>query len=95
MLPPEFNSLGSNKVCRLQKSLYGLKQASGQWFAKLPQALLALSYSQSQVDYSLFVKKDGVFIIVLLVYIDDLILTGNHLNEITAVKSYLHDKFKN
>lgn len=49
---------------------------------------------QSQADNSLFVKKDGAFIIVLLVYVNGLTLADNRLDKIIAVKSYLHDKFK-
>jgi len=43
-LPPSFKTVGTNKVCKLQKSLYGLKQAPRQWFAKLSSKLSAYGF---------------------------------------------------
>ncbi|XP_040947303.1 uncharacterized mitochondrial protein AtMg00810-like [Gossypium hirsutum] len=95
MLPPlGFAPSTSNQVCKLQKSLYGLKQASRQWFSKLTTALLTLRYIQFSADYSLFVKRQQDTFTVLLVYVDDIILTGNSLSEITKVKAYLDQQFR-
>jgi len=56
-----------NKVCRLRKSLYGLKQASRQWFTKLKDTLLSLGFVQSKNDYSLFLHKTSTNITILAV----------------------------
>ncbi|GKD03516.1 ribonuclease H-like domain-containing protein [Tanacetum coccineum] len=57
-LPEGYFPAGENKVCRLKKSLYGLKQALRQWNAKLTSALIENGFSQSKYDYFLYTKSD-------------------------------------
>jgi hypothetical protein len=76
------------------KSLYGLKQASRKWYEKLTSLLISEGYTQSTADYSLFtLRKDDQFI-ALLVYVDDIILSGTDLTEFTRIKAILDTKFK-
>lgn len=82
-----------NKVCLLKKSLYGLKQASRQWHAKLVDELHTLGFTQSKHDYSLFIKRQDTFITLNGVYVDNILITGNHTNEINHIKQHLHDTF--
>lgn len=82
-----------NQVCRLHKSIYGLKQSSRQWFASLYTFLLSLGYYNSKSDSSLFVKHSSHAITVLLIYVDNLIIAGNDLSEIFTIKYALHDRF--
>uniref|UniRef100_A0A0V0IWV1 Putative ovule protein n=1 Tax=Solanum chacoense TaxID=4108 RepID=A0A0V0IWV1_SOLCH len=93
-MPQGFQTQGENKVCKLLKSLYGLKQASRQWNQKLTEALLSIGYSQSSYDYSLFTKRDGEDIAVILIYVDDLLITGNSNKLIQELKDSLHSRFK-
>jgi hypothetical protein len=88
------NSDCSTKVCKLHKTLYGLKQASRQWNDKLTTTLISLGYSQSQADHSLFVKASDSTFTTLLVYVDDIVLTGNSMSEINFVKKILDNGFK-
>ncbi|CAM8976460.1 unnamed protein product [Rhodiola kirilowii] len=95
-LPPGFymKEKAAGKVCRLIKSLYGLKQASRQWFVKFNEALIAFGFQNSLNDYSLFtLSRDGAFL-VLLVYVDDVLLTGTSDQLISDVKTYIHNKFQ-
>ncbi|XP_042988768.1 uncharacterized mitochondrial protein AtMg00810-like [Carya illinoinensis] len=92
-LPPGLVVKGENKVCKLLKSFYGLKQASRQWFAKMSTALLDYGFTQSTSDCSLFIKKSESSFIALLVYVDDIFLASDSLLEIQLLKTFLHDKF--
>ena len=80
-------------VCKLNKSLYGLKQTTHCWFAKLSIALKHYEFQQSLSNYSLFVLQRPGVDIVVLVYVDDQIILGdNHIHEaITEFKAYLHN----
>lgn len=82
-----------NIVRKLKKSLYGLKQASRQWFNKLTMELLHQGFLQSRNDYSLFIKKTTTSMIIILVYFDDIIITGNDLPSITQLKQHVHATF--
>lgn len=92
-LPPGFEHSEPNKVCRLRKSLYGLKQAPRCWFAKLATSLTAYGFSQSLSDYSLFSYRSGDIQIHVLVYVDDLIISGNDSEAVDKFKKYLSSCF--
>ena len=77
ILPPGFQTSGPGKVCKLKKLLYGLKQALRQWFAKISSKLLDYGFVNSYANYLLFTYRKGDNFMVLLVYVNDLILTGN------------------
>ncbi|RVW88920.1 Retrovirus-related Pol polyprotein from transposon RE2 [Vitis vinifera] len=92
-LPPGLAIQGEQKVCRLLKSLYGLKQASRQWYAKLSQALLSYGFIQGNSDCSLFIKKSESSFMALLVYVDDVLLASDNILEIERLKTFLDAKF--
>lgn len=81
-------------VCKLKKSLYGLKQASRKWYEKLTALLLHEGYSQSSFDYSLFTLQHNDDFTAILVYVDDIILAGTSLTEFQIIKSILDAQFK-
>nr|GEV99937.1 ribonuclease H-like domain-containing protein [Tanacetum cinerariifolium] len=79
MKPPEGYFPSDNKVCRLKKSLYDLKQAHRQKNAELTSTLIENGFSQSKSDYSLYTKSDKEVFLALLVYVDDIIITARPL----------------
>ena len=93
-LPPGVHSTLPGAVCKLQKSLYGLKQASRQWYEKLSLVLLQRGYTHSGNDYSLFCQRQANSVVFLAVYVDDILITGNNEAEIASLKSYLDNAFK-
>ncbi|GKD24502.1 retrovirus-related pol polyprotein from transposon RE1 [Tanacetum coccineum] len=86
-------SLPPNTVCKLKKSLYGLKQANRQWFTKLTTFLLSLGFQQSYADTSLFTLHTQNNFLTLLVYVDDILLAGNNQSLINSIKQQLHETF--
>jgi hypothetical protein len=82
-----------NQVCKLMKSLYGLKQASRKWYEKLTALLIQEGYQQSTVDYSLFTLNIDNEFTTLSIYVDDVILAGTSLTEFTRIKAILDINF--
>jgi hypothetical protein len=94
--PPGFHSdTNSSAVCRLKKSLYGLKQALHAWNTKITQQLSKMSFETTKADSSLFVRKTRLGPICILLHVDDLIITGADRDEISHVKCELTAPGKN
>lgn len=81
-----------NHLCKLRKSLYGLKQAFRQCFVKLVTKLL-LKVFQSKNDHNLFIKRSEQHITITDVYVDDIILSSKYMSSITTLKTHLHNTF--
>jgi Reverse transcriptase (RNA-dependent DNA polymerase) len=78
-----------NVVCRLQKLIYGLKQLPRAWYEKLSSYLISYNFLISNADHSLFWKLDGIDTTLVLVYVDDIIIIGNNIEEIRKIKLQL------
>ena len=92
--PPGLLFLNSTHVCKLQQSLYGLREAGKQWYAKLSNFLLSHNYILSTADNSTFLKHHGTNTTALLVYVDDIVLTGNDAEKISCITNMLDQQFK-
>lgn len=85
---------GQKLVCRLLKSLYGLKQAPQQWFIELSNALLSFGSVQTHGDPSLFVYSQQGHLVFLLIYVDDMVVSGNNPVYMSQVTYFLSTHFK-
>ncbi|WJZ95359.1 hypothetical protein VitviT2T_014135 [Vitis vinifera] len=94
MQPPPGLSIESNKVCHLRRALYGLKQAPRAWFAKFSSTIFRLGYTASPYDSALFLRRTDKGTILLLLYVDDMIITGDDLSGIQELKDFLSQQFE-
>ena len=95
-LPLGFEGIyGQDRVCKLKKSLYGLKQSPRAWFDRFGKTVKGQGYCQSQADHPLFYKRslEGK-LTVLVVYVNDIIITGDDIEEIERLKKGLAQAFE-
>ncbi|KAL3502083.1 hypothetical protein ACH5RR_036532 [Cinchona calisaya] len=92
-LPHGMPTSSPNTVCKLKRSLYGLKQAPRVWFEKFRSTLLGFSFTQSQYDSSLFLQRTSKGLVILLVYVDDIVITGSDKDGISQIQNLLHSSF--
>ena len=82
-----------NHVCRLHKALYGLKQALRAWYSRLSEKLITLGFKHSNTDTSLFIFRCNAITIFILIYVDDIIITGSSTSVIDSVIQSLSREF--
>jgi hypothetical protein len=92
--PPGFiNPNCPQHVCKLQKAIYGLKQALRAWFSRLSTKLLQLGFVGSKVDTSLFIYRTKDVTMYLLIYVDDIIIPASVPAAITELLQLLSTDF--
>lgn len=92
--PPGYvDNQNPNYVCKLKNAIYGLKQAPRAWNNTLKSVLLSWGFVNSRSDTSLFIYKNGTSIIPLLVYVDDVVVTGSDMGLIDNLVVALNNKF--
>jgi hypothetical protein len=91
--PPGYSDY-PDKVCLLRRALYGLKQAPRAWFAKFSSIVHQFGFSSSSHDTVLFIRRSDKGMILLLLYVDDMIITGDDHSSISDFKLFLHQQFE-
>ncbi|KAM2302248.1 hypothetical protein FF2_032543 [Malus domestica] len=92
--PPGFlDSIHNDYVCKLHKSLYGFKQAPRAWNDRFTSFLPTLGFKSTYSDSSLFVKVVNGTVVILLLYVDDIIITGSASQAISDVIHALTQEF--
>ncbi|CAL2226490.1 unnamed protein product [Prunus armeniaca] len=93
-IPPGYNTTQTGTVCRLRKILYRLKQSPRAWFGRFTMAMKNNGFKQCNLDHTLFLKHRKGKITSLIIYVDDIIITGNDKQEISQLQDYLATKFE-
>uniref|UniRef100_A0A2N9GZL8 Integrase catalytic domain-containing protein n=1 Tax=Fagus sylvatica TaxID=28930 RepID=A0A2N9GZL8_FAGSY len=91
--PPGYSDC-FDKVCFIRRALYGLKQAPRAWFAKFNSIMDQFDFSSSPHDTTLFIRHSDKGMILLLLYVDDMIITGDDHSNISDFKQFLHQHFE-
>ncbi|GJV53111.1 retrotransposon protein, putative, ty1-copia subclass [Tanacetum coccineum] len=78
-----------NRVCKLKRSIYGLKQASRQWNKRFDDEIKKFGFSQNADEPCVYLKASGSNVTFLILYVDDILIMGNSIPMLQDVKSYL------
>ena len=95
MVQPEgfVDSKDANKVCKLQRSIYGLKQVSRSWNLHFDEVIKEFGFVQNKEEACIYKKLSGSSVSFLVLYVDEILLIGNDVNLLNIVKEYLNNKF--
>ena len=94
MAPPPGISHDFGYVCKLKKALYGLKQAPRAQFEKFSIMISSLCFVSSSHDFAFFIKCTDAGRIILSLYVDDMIITGDDIDGISVLKTQLARRFE-
>ena len=94
MQPEGFvNPKGANKICKLQRSIYGLVQASRSWNIRFDDMIKAFGFTQTYGEACVYKKVSGSSVAFLILYVDDILLMGNDIEFLDSIKGYLNKSF--
>src|SRR4051812_10184749 len=95
MMQPEgfVDPRNAGKVCKLQRSIYGLKQASQSWNLRFDEVIKAFGFFQNVEEFCVYKKLSGNSVAFLVLYVDDILLIGNDTKLLGEVKEYLNGQF--
>ena len=95
MMEPEgfINPKDANKVCKLQRSIYGPVQASQSWNKRFDSVIKAYGFIHTFGEACIYKKVSGSSIAFLILYVDDILLIGNDIEFVDSIKGYLKEFF--
>uniref|UniRef100_A0A2N9GY51 Uncharacterized protein n=1 Tax=Fagus sylvatica TaxID=28930 RepID=A0A2N9GY51_FAGSY len=82
------------KVCRLKRSIYGLKQSSRQWYLRFHDSITSFGFEMIEEDHCVYLKQSKRSILILSLYVDDILLAGNDMDSIVTTKKWLSSTFE-
>ena len=87
------SSAGDHLVCKLKKSIYGLKQTSRQWYLKFHKVITSFNFEEDVMDYCIYRKVNGSKTCFLVLYVNDILLATNNKGLLFEVKQFLSKNF--
>ena len=81
-------------VCKLKKSIYGLKQASRKWYLKFNNTILSYGFVENTVNKCIYMKVSGSRFVIMVLYVDDILLAANDKGMLRDVKEFLSKNFE-
>jgi hypothetical protein len=95
MIQPEgfVNLINAGKICKLQKFIYGLKQASWSWNISFDEVVKGFGFHQNEEEACVYEKQSGSVVVFLILYVDDILLIGNDFPMLESVKASLKKGF--
>ncbi|KAJ9562866.1 hypothetical protein OSB04_008026 [Centaurea solstitialis] len=92
--PEGFKEKGKEHlVCKLKKSIYGLKQASRQWYLKFDEVMKRFNFTKNSVDQCIYFKNSGSQFTILVLYVDDILIASNNKDMLFGTKRFLSNNF--
>jgi hypothetical protein len=85
---------GEKLVCRMLKCLYGLKQAPRYWNSVIDGWMVSYGFTISEADPCVYIHREGTTVLIVLLWVDDLIIAGNNLTEISKFKAAISKRFE-
>ena len=93
--PDGFQEKGKeHHVCRLKKSIYGLKQASRQWYLKFDEIVTSLGFKENDADQCIYMLMNVGSFVIMVLYVDDILLASNDMNLLNETKQMLSEHFE-
>ena len=95
MMQPEgfVDPTNAGKICKLQKSIYGLKQASRSWNIRFDEVVKGFGFIKNEEEACVYKKESGSSVAFLILYVDDILLIGNDIPMLESVKTSLKNSF--
>ena len=95
MMQPEgfVDPTNAGKICKLQKSIYGLKQASRSWNIHFDEVVKGFGFIKNEEEACVYKKESGSSVVFLILYVDDILLIGNNIPMLESVKTSLKNSF--
>ena len=93
--PENFVQKGQEqKVCKLKRSIYGLKQSSRQWYLRFHDVVISYGFQMTEEDHCVYVKRSKDRFVILSLYVDDILLASNDKTFLITIKDWLCTTFE-